>query len=142
MCNLATSNLVKYIKQTKVNKPYQIIRVEHSDGYGMFISKINKRKRKHAIGCIPSLELLLHRHSKFNSCFEDFGDKFTKKHYCGYKTIKQIQKWITKNEFTELIKYQYKIYLLEVSECLIGKDQMAFQKKDIINKKDITQLFL
>ena len=128
----------------------QLIRIEHTDGYGMFISYFcNKRgtisykeSRKHVVDKI-CFELY-YRHNKFNNPHEDISGrkKFKQgQHFCGYKTIEQLQQWIFPEEFKTLFKHGYDVYLIEVSECLEGEHQICYKKEHIIKKENISSLF-
>lgn len=116
-----------------INK--QIVRVEHTDGIGMFTGD----DRSHTVDYIcPEIYT---RHAKFKTPREE-GLKREKDEFCAYKSIDHIQQWIMKDEFHILFENNYKVYLIEVSNFREGKDNVLFKKQDIINKTDISQLFL
>jgi len=119
---------------------HQIIRVEHTDGAGMFVSYyhdlINYRTYKVSEICWPIAE----RHNSFNNPKED-GLIIEDDDFCAYKSIEYIQEWIKPEEFQVLFDNDYSVYLIEVSDCQIGRDNVLFKKKDIISKTDISSLF-
>ena len=118
-----------------------IIRIEHPDtGFGMFASKLNNKR----------LCYELSNYSQFSSKHENFptpsndskiNRRIKKYEFCAFKSIYQLQKWITKKELKEFISMGFKVYALDVSECIIGKFQIVFEKKNITQSKDITLLF-
>lgn len=121
----------------------QIIRVEHEDGLGLFVSTTDDgTNRPHCCLEIKSnYHQIRDRHEQFNSPQED-GLIIEYNDYCGYKSIIHIQAWIFKEEFPLLVKNNYRVYLLEVSAFKEGRDNILFKKEDIITKQDITNLFL
>lgn len=118
----------------------QVIRVEHSDGFGMFVGRMeNGGERGHAAREI--VNALWRRHDNFNTPSED-GLFRTDKHFCAYKSIQQIQQWIEPEEFKILFSNGYKVLLLEVSDCQIGEHQAIYKKSCVVSSKDISQLFI
>lgn len=118
----------------------QLVRIEHEDGLGIFRAQtIDGKERGHYVAN-HNYSIIL-RHHNFNTPREDKLD-FTDEHFCGYKSIDQLQQWIMKDEFELLFKLGYSIFLIEVSDCQIGRDQIIFRKEDIIRKTNINQLFL
>lgn len=123
----------------------QAIRIEHTDGIGMFRQcDLDYIKRKHSLYCFRNTRKyardIINRHCNFNTLYEDFYNA-TENHFCAYKSIDHIQQWITKKELSYLFKKGYSVYLLELSEVVEGEDQYAFLKEWIINKTDISSLF-
>lgn len=117
------------------NKIRQIVRVEHTDGTGMFKDAFHRR---HSVQNI--LPYLNERHQRFNNPAED-GLGRTDTDFCAYKSIEHIQKWIMPDEFKVLFENGYSVYLLEVSEYQEGRDNILFKKENVVSKKDISQLF-
>lgn len=122
----------------------QCIRIEHgSEGLGMwrsnqsddmyYNSKFSKMYERHGRQMpIPRLD-------------EGIGTKFRSgTHHCAYRSISQMQKWITKRELKNVIKEGFKIYLIEGTKTYIieGENQVIFNPKKIKTKKDITNLFI
>lgn len=121
----------------------QAIRIEYSDGKGlwradagnMFWCIIEKAK------CEPELQK---RHSNFPSPAIDgeLSVKFRPGiHFCAFKSIEQLQQWVLSEEMKEIIQLGFRVYLLELSEWLEGEYQIAYDKKFIAKKEDITSLF-
>ena len=119
-----------------------IIRIEHSSGYGIYratdkvgndIVKIDD----------PIFKELITRHYDFPTPILDVGLRFiNSSEFCAFKSVEQLQQWITKEEIQELSKLDFKVLMLDVSAYREGKYQILYQKKDIIQSKDITNLFI
>jgi len=125
----------------------QIIRIEHTDGIGMFREYTDEysndyEKRMHNVFYI--LPQLADRHENFNSPSQECLDlyKNNKVYYCAYKSIEQLQKWILNNEFITLFDNDYKVLLIECTDYQIGYDQVIYTKESIKTSKDISSLFL
>lgn len=116
------------------------IRIEHSDGQGMFTSihYLTGKCRKTVYEFLPSVS---ERHYAFPCLKKEMHYKNSKDNFCAYKTIEQLNEWILPDEITVLIDKGYKIYLLDLSEAIVTDYQVIFKKEHIIHKKDITQLF-
>lgn len=127
-----------------------IIRIEHpSDGLGIFGSREAGELNEYVWGeFIPTFNYnpwevgyFMDRHRDFNTPDEDDLSLEMGGDFCAYTSIDQIQQWITKDEFTELFEYGFKVYMLDVSECQIGKHQAIYRKEHILQQKDISSLF-
>lgn len=128
----------------------QVIRIEHTDGLGPFqeskwVEEINdfekefSRKDYTVDNILPEM---YKRHGAFRCPWVDNICNFkVGKHFCGYKSIDQLQQWVKKEEFEVLFANDYNIYLLEVSEAIEGFDQIVFKKEHIISKTNISNLF-
>lgn len=122
----------------------QIIRVEHSDGFGMFMGAlydnngiyISDRDHKVSIIC-PSIS---NKHQLFNSPFED-GLDINNDDFCAYKDTIELRRWIRQQEFSILFDNDYKVYQIEVSHWQEGRDNVLFKKEHIISKIDISNQF-
>ena len=124
-------------------KAIQIIRIEHTDGIGMFTDFTDDYKER--MQCVWNiLPELSNRHKNFNTPEEDNLnlDKNFKDWYCAYKSIEQLQEWVLKDEFKTLFDYGYKVLLIECTNYQIGKDQVIYTKESIKTSKDISSLFL
>lgn len=120
----------------------QAIRIEHPDGCGLFVEKTDKGiRRKWNVYVLPEL---VDRHKTFHNLWTDFtfGDGEMKKHFCAFKTMDQLKEWVFHEEIQVLIKNDFKVYLLELSEAKVSEFQIAYMKENITLKKDITNLFL
>lgn len=118
-----------------------IIRIEHENGMGVFQNEtyfdfVNLFSR--------------HRNMKTAPCIKGY----TSSHYCGYKTIKEMEKWLRISEIRRLLKKGYKVYAIELKERFLDKeinsfkkayivdaDQVIFLKKGIKKRTDISYLF-
>lgn len=119
-----------------------VLRVEHLDGWGMFISYKDDMHRQN----VKALELfeIAERHNTFNDPDEDRLNiyKGNKEWFCAYKSVEQLQEWLTPQEIEILSKNGYKVLMLDVEEYQEGRDQVIFTKESIISSKDVTKLFL
>ena len=122
-----------------------IIRIEHKSGYGIFraVNRLgnciidskkagktfNKLQVRHFEFPTP------HRDSKISRFIED-------NEFCAFKSIEQVQQWITKDEIIALTKLDFKVLMLDVSECIEGEYQIIYEKENILQSKDITNLFI
>lgn len=119
-----------------------IIRIEHpSDGKGIWRSK-DKDGDKY-IDSLSNYWDFDARHCKFpNPTYEgDVTGFIAGIHYCAFKSIEQLQEWVYKNEIKELLEMGFKVYMLDVSNWLEGNYQICYKKEDILQQKDISELF-
>jgi hypothetical protein len=113
-----------------------ILRIEHKDGCGIF--------RSYASGCLVNAKTFHERHNNFPSPKDDMfilrnveDDEF-----CAFKSIEQLQEWVTADEIKQFIKLNCKVLLIDVSECIVGEYQILYKKENIIQTKDISELFI
>ena len=120
-----------------------IFRIEHKiDGYGMFRSRTkncNLRAEK-----VKGWYLLSKRHCKFPlPCYDAGINRMPyRDEFCAFKSKEQLNKWVSNDEIKGLIKTGFRVLSLEVSNCVVGKHQVLFEKTNIISTKDISELFL
>lgn len=118
------------------------IRIEHPDsGNGIWRHKVNNAYlsqnfsffddfcNKHLEFPTPNRDSLIHRYIEENE-------------YCAFKSVQQIQQWMDLEWWNEIFEFGYKVYMLELSDCTVGKYQIIFTKNNIISKKDISSLFI
>ncbi len=110
-----------------------IFRVEDRTGCGMFRSDLNPVRN--------FCRDIHNRHSSFNTPDED-GLYIKDNEFCAYKSLDHIKQWILKDEFELLVAYGFKIYEIGVKKWREGRDNVLFQNKHIMFKKDITKAFL
>ncbi len=110
------------------------IRIEHPvDGLGLWMSKRIS---------YYDMRVLDKRHMKYPTAKEEFETKFDEHiHYCAYKSISQVHEWIKPLDFEPIKDAGFQIWLLDLSECLVGNFQIVFEKKHIITRKNISSLF-
>lgn len=109
-----------------------IVRIEHSDGTGMFTKRDETKKLARHIN-INFVE----RFSEFNIPLED-GLDISYDHYCAFKSINHLREWVYPDEIEVFLKNNYRVYLIEVSQVLEGKHNTLYKKEDIISKTDIS----
>lgn len=117
----------------------QIVRIEHKkDGFGIFRSAINLNDLPGEI-----CDKIYERHTRFPTPHKDKKLKYIKyDEFCAFKTVNQFKRWFTKKEIKGFAGIGFRVYLIDVKDCRIGSNQVVFEKKDIINKTDITELFI
>jgi hypothetical protein len=64
------------------------------------------------------------------------------RHYCAYRSLDELKSWMEDEWIKDVIRIGFRVYMIEVSECLNGSQQAAFELRHIISKKDISELFL
>lgn len=119
-----------------------VVRVEHpSDGWGMFRATSWDKKSIVEEEIIDSMQ---HRHYRFRTPYLEGLNMslYDREWFCAYKSMDQIVQWIYPEDFKALISLGFIIYLLDVTEYQEGRDQVVFTKESIINKKDISSIFL
>ena len=62
--------------------------------------------------------------------------------FCGYKSIEQINAWLSQEDVKWLIKKDFKVVLYEVTEYQEGGYQIAFTQQGVLSQTDITSLFI
>lgn len=136
------------MKCKKIEIPAQCVRIEDPrTGHGVWRSE--DEHGDYIVDNLSTYNDFSLRHCNFPTMYAEFYSskwighdlKLLDEHFCAFKSIEQLQKWVTKEELKELIELGFKVYLIETSECLEGRYQIAFRKEAIIEKKDISQLF-
>lgn len=112
----------------------QVLRIENGDGVGIFHGG-------YAFSHFPSISS---RHCKFPNPHQDGLDLYrdSAQWFCAYKSIEQIQEWIMPDEFKDMPRCGYRIYLMTVLNYQVGEYQVIFTKDSIIDRKDVTELFV
>lgn len=125
----------------------KIIRVEHEDGWGMFIAKTSRFAL--AWTDHKKLKPLWERHNTENPnggfpIPQTEGLKISKngkEWFCSFKNIEQFKQWVKDEEVKELLKLGFKVIQLEVNEWQEGEQQILYTKESIINVEDISHQF-
>ena len=117
----------------------KVIRIEHEDGWGMFIDISEERpSRKHSARYIcPSI---VDRHQLFPLPQRE-NLPISDEYFCAYKSVDQLKEWITTEEIATLKENNYRIFMLDVTNYHEGKYQVIYTKESIVNTTDITDLF-
>lgn len=122
----------------------QIVRVEHQiDGKGIFRSVTEKGFIR--ANRIPKFNKLHERHRDyFPTPYKDRGIERAPYYYeyCAFKSIDELQKWVTKEELKNLIKKGFNVLIHEVSKCCVGEYQVLYDKEYIVTTLNVNQLFL
>lgn len=117
-----------------------IIRIEHTDGWGIFRAPWVASKRSRP--CIDTLcPQACDRHLGFHTPTDDGYPINSDDYFCAYKTLDDMKRWLNSDEIRILLENGFKVFLLEVSDCFLGVDNAIFKKQDILLKKDISDLF-
>ena len=113
-----------------------ILRIEHKDGCGIF--------RSHVCVNLNDFDTFSERHNDFPTPNEDmFILRYVEEdEFCAFKSIEQLQEWVTADEIKQFIKLNCKVLLIDVSECIVGEFQILYKKENIIQTKDISELFI
>lgn len=125
-----------------------IIRIEHTDGNGMFRSNSNRFSVGDETDNVL-LNNLWQRHNAWNEGGmpiprNDGIDlwKDEKEWFLGFKSMEQFGQWCLPEEIKELLKLDFKVLMIDVEEYQEGGYQIAFTKETILQKKDISSLFV
>lgn len=122
------------------------IRIEHSkSGKGIFTHglDVDPQIYKEGVDYLSNSISFFQRHNKFPS---PMGDKKIKRYaaeneFCAFKSLEQLREWVTSKEIREFIKMGFKVLLLDLTDCIEGDFQIIYCKEDIVQVKDITNLF-
>lgn len=125
-----------------------IIRIEHpEDGYGIFCTRWEQTTRSTGIVSTFSYNSedigdIDDRHS--NMIGAGLIDGFTEDHFCAYPSLTKMKRWINNKEVKQLLSLGFEVLLLDVSEYILDeeKNQAIYKKEHIVNKKNISTLFL
>ena len=117
----------------------QVVRIEHSETkWGLWRSK--DENGYCLIEQLKCHDAINKKHLTMPNALEDLGSRDDNE-FCAFKSIDELQQWVKPEWMQELIEVGFKILLLDVTECRIGEYQVLFNKEDIIQSKDITELF-
>lgn len=119
------------------------IRIEHKDGYGLFVRwDDNWIEREWSINKDSKCIAILRRHQNFPSPYEE-GHNMEENHFCGFKNIRQLKEWFTFDELEYIIENNCRIFKVTINECLFeGSQQIIFTKDKVVSKEDITEEIL
>ena len=117
-----------------------LIRIQHNNGKGLF--RALDTKGECILESLHCYEALTYKHWEFPSPLEDnLLNGISKKEFCAFKSIEQVKQWIEPEWFNEIIKAGFKVLLLDVSDCREGEYQILYKKEDVLQTKDIPELF-
>lgn len=131
-------------------KPITIIRIEHKEsGLGIFQTRSNKGKWNIFIGKpflidqLPLKRLQTRHEDSFPAPFKDslITRDAKDNEFCAFKSIEQVQQWITPREIKVLTANNFKILELKVTNYTVGEYQVLFYKDSIVKSRDITHIF-
>jgi hypothetical protein len=114
-----------------------IVRIEHISVEGIFHSA--------SVNRLSNISEFCDRHARFPTPNRenpklDMGLK-GKEWFCAFKSIEQMNEWVTPIEIKELLGLGCKVLVLDVTEYQEGEYQIIFTKDSIKNSKDISDLF-
>lgn len=125
------------------------IRIEYSDGYGLFFKKIwdkqgNIIANRDVYAEKDFHELWVKHNDFFPQPHEEFlhVTKDLKEYFCAFKSINDLLFWIKPNQLNEIINAGFKIYELDVTDYQIGGYQIIYTKESIVNQIDRTNVIL
>lgn len=116
-----------------------IIRIEYSDGKGLWNAK--NKNNNYLCDNFSFSHDLIDKHAEFPTPQQE-ELPISNNHYCAFKSIEQVNQWIDKEWFSEIIEKGFKILMIDVSNCIEGEYQILYKKEDILQTKDISSLFI
>ena len=129
----------------------QIVRIEHPEtGCGLFRSYYRTKKGNviNHFSKLPSdmQESIFNKHKSFLTPFEDkkLGCWLDEDEVCGFKSVRQLKYWLTKEQIKEVISIGFKVYLINIGAWVVreGKQQIVFDNTFVDEKTDISKLFI
>lgn len=83
------------------------------------------------------------RHCEMNTMAIDinFTGVDKSEYFCAYRNLDELKRWMENEWITDLVSLGFRVYMIEVSECKMVRDQAAFKLCHILSKKDISELF-
>ncbi len=121
----------------------QIIRIEHPlSGNGIFHS--NDAEGNRLYNSLQHNDFIWRHDDIFPTPREDHGIRreITKNEFCAFKTIEQLQSLFYKEELDELISIGFNVLLINIDICVVGDQQILFEKENIISSEIINTLFI
>lgn len=61
-----------------------------------------------------------------------------RKEFCAFKSLKDVKKYISRKDYDLLTSKGFKLLRIRIDKCVIGKEQVLYQRKNILSCKDIT----
>lgn len=115
----------------------QVVRIEHL-GRGFF-RPVDVKLREHY-----QCKNIFAKHRDFPiPQWDNINLELNNKYwFCGYKSIDELQSWLSSNNIKWLIKKDFKVILYEVKQFQEGEYQIAFTREGVVSQKDITSLFI
>lgn len=127
-----------------------VIRIEHKDGNGLW--RANDKKGKAIIRNHSNYASIEERHHNvflfppFQSDYElnyKLSYDQVQAYHFAFLSVNQLEQAFSKKEITEFItKLGFKVYLLKVTKYYKSSFQVVFKKESILNKTEISSLFL
>ena len=125
-------------------EPLQVLRIEHTNGNGIFKNRVT------AYDLAPNA---CNKHFRYPSdctdtCFptprEEGLDIFKYGHYwyCAFLSVEQLKSLFETEELSILLRNDFNIFLLTVTEYQKGNHQVLFTKQSITSKENINSLFV
>jgi hypothetical protein len=124
---------------------HTIIRVEHADGWGMFrYDEVNNGPdySRYTLGNSEETYEMYCLHAIRNIPTKD-GIEMHDDMFCAFESLETFNALVIPEELSWLLKnHNFKVLMLDVTHIEKGKHQVCYRKKDVIQTKDITKLFL
>jgi len=120
-----------------------VVRIEHkSSGIGIFrsdavemLSNSNDFKWRHSNFPTPICDTLVGE-GKISTKVSYLDIRADKKEWlCSFKSISQLNEWVTPNEIKEFIGMGFKVFSITTEVYQEGNYQIIFSKEDILTKK-------
>ena len=131
----------------------QVIRIEHEDGNGLWRSHDDSNCRITRHSQYEAISLRHQNREVFPTFYKDkellqkfcncTGRSDPEGYFFSFNSLEVVNKALTPDEFKEVINsLGFRVYLLEVSDCVQSSFQTVFRKEDIVSKKDISFMFV
>lgn len=119
---------------------HTIIRIEHTDGWGMFRSNYLEAGYRYTIGDSSETRKMFDIHGSRKNPWAD-GIQLSDDMFCAFDSLETFNSLITPEEVKFLLTEGFKVLMIDVSTIVKGSDQVAYKKTDILQTKDISSLF-
>ena len=120
-------------------KAFNIVRIEHTDGWGMFRWNTATGDR-YTVGDSAETMGMYEKHSVRPTPFADGIDR-KEDMFCAFETLETFNGLIDKDELKYLFSQGFKVLLITVKKYVRGNYQVCYKKQDVLTTTDISSLF-
>lgn len=112
----------------------KILRIEDSNGIGLFLSKEFRKRYYEPLG-----KTIRESHNRMEPPNWDpkLASIFDSTYYCGYKSEQELIYFISVVALMHLMRLGFIVYEIELSDFIEGTDQIIFKKEHILSKVSI-----
>ena len=119
---------------------YQVIRIEHTDGWGMFRWN-DKTGERYTIGDSVESMPMYQLHKNRNNPYEDNIDDFNDDMFCAFINLDTFNELVEKPSLLYLLDKGFKVLMLTVTKIKKGEHQVCYYKEDVMQITDISAIF-